>query len=245
MLLAKYLVVIHSLIFSSVISTMANTDFIADAKKLQNINEQNQEDETFQKFTKDYENILNQEKENLTQKIDKYKEYYDAENIKPDFNELVNAQEQFTKQNKENLQIDKFTINQLMIFVSSSMPINVLQQYAVQTRRAGGVMVIRGFINGSMQNSVSFIKSLSDKGTRAIIDPNAFRLFNIKKVPQIVVISDSNKCEEGRCENTPLHDKISGNITLEYALENIKNNGDFTKTEAKKFLSYLRHNKNN
>ena len=37
-----------------------------------------------------------------------------------------------------------------------------------------------------------------------------------------------------------LFDKISGNITLEYALEEISKRGEFTKKEANRFLNYIR-----
>jgi len=91
-----------------------------------------------------------------------------------------------------------------------------------------------------MTNTVSFIKDLSQKGTRAIIDPNAFRLFDVRTVPQILAISDTNKCVNGKCEQTPLHDKIKGNISLEYALEKISKEGGFAQKEAQRFLINLR-----
>ena len=64
------------------------------------------------------------------------------------------------------------------------------------------------------------------------------------KNPQAVgsllsVIVDNNNCKWGRCDHTPLFDKISGNITLEYGLEEISKRGEFTKKEANRFLNYL------
>jgi conjugal transfer pilus assembly protein TrbC len=131
-------------------------------------------------------------------------------------------------------------INQLMIFVSSSIPINSLRQFAIQSNKANGVLVLRGLINDSFKQTASFIKSLNDNGTRAIIDPISFKLFDVRQVPEIVVIVDDSGCMAGKCEHTPLFDKISGNISLDYALEQIAKNGQFTKKEAQRFLDVLR-----
>ena len=131
-------------------------------------------------------------------------------------------------------------LNQLMIFISSSMPKNSLKEYSVQAKKTGAVLVLRGLINNSFKQTVSFIHSLNKEGTAAIIDPLAYRNFNVTQVPQIVVITDNHGCKWGRCAQTPLHDKIQGNISLEYALEQIADKGEFTKEEASRFLQRLR-----
>lgn len=147
-----------------------------------------------------------------------------------------------TQVNQESQRNSKKQLNQLMVFVSSSLDKNTLSQYANQVRKSGGVMVFRGIIDNSMQKTISFIHSLSKDGTRAIIDPFSYRNFKIKHVPQIVVVADNHDCKWGRCNNTPLHDKISGNISLEYALNQISQKGEFAQKEAKRFLANLRKN---
>lgn len=131
-------------------------------------------------------------------------------------------------------------LDQLMIFVSSSMPKEALIQYSIQSKKAGAVLVLRGLINNSFKQTTSFIYSLNKQGTMAIIDPLSYRNFNITQIPQIVVIADNHGCKWGRCQHTPKHDKIQGNITLEYALEQIIDKGEFTKKEASRFLKNLR-----
>jgi type-F conjugative transfer system pilin assembly protein TrbC len=135
-------------------------------------------------------------------------------------------------------------INQLMIFVSSSMPLTTLKQFAVSSNKANGILVLRGLVGNSFKQTVAFVKTLNDAGTKAIIDPIAFNLFDVQKVPEIVVIIDNNDCKLGKCDHTPLFDKISGDITLEYALEEISKRGEFTKKEATRFLNLLRGGNN-
>jgi len=130
--------------------------------------------------------------------------------------------------------------HQLMIFVSTSMPKDALIQYSQQAKKSGGVLVLRGIINNSFRDTTKFILSLNKEGTRAIIDPHSFRNFNVTNVPQIVVIKDGHGCKDGRCNITPLHDKISGNISLHYALELLSKKGKFSREESKRFLKTLR-----
>ena len=166
-----------------------------------------------------------------------------AKNNDQIFDDALNNQklrEIFPTVDMDSIKAQAPQLNQLMIFISSSMPNTILKQYALASNRANGVLVLRGLVNNSFKQTVHFIKTLNDQGTKAIIDPNAFSLFDVKQVPQIVVIVDNNNCKWGRCDHTPLFDKISGNITLEYGLEEISKRGEFTKKEANRFLNYLR-----
>ena len=127
-----------------------------------------------------------------------------------------------------------------MIFVSSSMSLDNIANYAISARSNNGVLVFRGLINHSFKQTAQFVQSLTEQGAIAIIDPLSFKRFNISHVPTIIVISDDHNCSMGRCEQTPLHDKISGNITVEYALERIIEEGEFSKKEAARFLEKIR-----
>lgn len=159
------------------------------------------------------------------------------------FNEIASNQQLkqlFPKVDFDSLKAPPSGLEGLMIFVSSSMPASVLKQFSLDAKKAGGVLVMRGLINNSFKETVRFIKGINDKGTRAIIDPNAFRLFDVKQVPEIVVVVDNNNCQSGRCDHTPLFDKMLGQVTLEYALDEISKRGEFTQKEAARFLNSLR-----
>lgn len=159
------------------------------------------------------------------------------------FNQIASNQQLkslFPKVDFDALKTTPSGLEGLMIFVSSSIPPSVLKQFSLDAKKAGGVLVLRGLINDSFNDTVSFIQTLNDKGTRAIIDPNAFRLFDVRQVPEIVVVVDNNNCQSGRCDHTPFFDKMSGAVTLEYALDEISKRGEFTNKEAIRFLNALR-----
>ena len=219
---------------------ISSSSYRNEAKKMDADINNNQD---YKKYLEEAKNLSQNQKPNkfiedakLVQKLSKINEQV--------FNDSLNNQK--LKQILPGIDLDSLNtkapkINQLMIFISSSMPINSLKQFSIASNKANGVMVLRGLINNSFKQTVSFIRTLNNKqGTRVIIDPNAFNLFAVKKVPEIVVIIDNNNCQWGRCDHTPLFDKISGNITLEYALEEISKRGEFSTKEAARFLNYLR-----
>ncbi|MDC0857582.1 type-F conjugative transfer system pilin assembly protein TrbC [Rickettsiales bacterium] len=221
------------------ISLVSQASYDEEARSLQAVSERHIESNSYQEMLDEYNDLSNSLSQNSEQINQGIKDYYGEENLQPDFNRLKKVQNQLSTEDASQ-QKPSSQISLLMVFVSSSMPQESLIQYADQVSKSGGVMVVRGFINGSMTNTVKFIKSLSEEGTRAIIDPNVFRLFDIRQVPEVIVISNQNNCINGKCEQTPLHDRIRGNVSLEYALEKISKEGDFAKVEAKKFLTNLR-----
>ncbi len=136
----------------------------------------------------------------------------------------------------------------LMIFVSSSIPKSSLKDLMIQAKKSGGVLVFRGMI-GSLRQTADFLGAISKDNVQAIIDPRLFDLFNVEVVPTIVVLKSTNQnCQSNdngnSCKITPIHDRISGNITLDYALETIANGQDGkvgeTSQIASKFLAKIR-----
>jgi len=102
---------------------------------------------------------------------------------------------------KENKQEDgpKLVGEQLVLFVSSSMPLHTLRAYARDLAKVGGVMVMRGGIGGlnAIQPTLAQIhRILSVKAdcqgmckmwdTEVLIDPMLFRMYGIKKVPALI-----------------------------------------------------------
>jgi conjugal transfer pilus assembly protein TrbC len=113
---------------------------------------------------------------------------------------------------------------QLIVFVSLSMPPESLKPLLHDVSRAGGVAVFQGFPGNSVKAfTAGLAKVLDDKaGYRAIgIDPRLFRAFHVTSVPAIVAVSsDFDVCDGFNCTTqVPAYDRISGNVTLKYALE--------------------------
>ena len=114
----------------------------------------------------------------------------------------------------------------LQIFVSSSMPRQLLKAYAKEASRYNGVLVFRGLPQGSFRKLTELVMDISDeKGEAAMqIDDEAFRGFDIKTVPTIV-LSKPAAMFSGQTAKDKF-DKISGNITIKAALEMISTAGD-------------------
>jgi conjugal transfer pilus assembly protein TrbC len=111
----------------------------------------------------------------------------------------------------------------VIAFVSLSMPEDSLRRTILDTTRAGGVIVFRGFSQGGAKPFVQLLaKAVDQKDAPNItIDPRLFRAFRIDRVPTIVAASGSfEPCDQLDCVTPPPpHDRITGNVTLGYALE--------------------------
>ncbi len=124
----------------------------------------------------------------------------------------------------------------LMIFVSSSIPKSALKDLMIQARKSGAVLVFRGLI-GSLRSTAEFLQNISKEEVAAIIDPRLFTTFQINQVPTFVVIANIQEVDGELI--TPKHDRIAGNITLEYALNHIIEGDGSAKEVALKHLNQL------
>ena len=144
----------------------------------------------------------------------------------------------------EDIKKSQITHFPLMIFVSSSIPKSSLKDLMIQAKKSGAVLVFRGMM-GSLKNTAKFLGDISKDNVQAIIDPRLFDLFNVEVVPTVIVLKEATQnCQsdnnENKCQITPIHDRISGNITLDYALETIANGKSETSQIASKFLIKIR-----
>lgn len=124
----------------------------------------------------------------------------------------------------------------LQIFVSHSMPISLLKSYAKEATKYNGVLVFRGLPVGSfhkLSNLVSDISGDNAEGIAMQIDDEAFKAFNIKIVPTIVLSRSASIFSEQ--VKGGAFDKIGGNVTIKYALEVFAKEGDL-KENARELL---------
>jgi type-F conjugative transfer system pilin assembly protein TrbC len=158
--------------------------------------------------------------------------------------------------NPDDSKAEHFSLYKLMIFVSSSIPKSSLKDLMIQAKESGGILVFRGAI-GSTKNTAQFLAEISKENVSAIIDPRLFDMFQVKLVPTFVVLTkDYQDCEvnqdrgasniaakisnNSNCHFTPINDRITGNITLNYALETIINGNGSAKESASYFLEKLK-----
>lgn len=114
----------------------------------------------------------------------------------------------------------------LFIFVSLTMPRATLQGLVDQAAWAKAAIVIRGFANGSLRDTVTQVQGLIGKQQVAIqIDPLAFDRFAISKVPSFVLVRDGTRpvaCASGSCAPADSFLRSTGDVSLDYALEQMQ-----------------------
>lgn len=124
----------------------------------------------------------------------------------------------------------------LQIFVSHSMPISLLKSYAKEATKYNGVLVFRGLPAGSFHRLAKLVSDISGDNAEGIamqIDDEAFKAFNIKIVPTIVLSRSASIFSEQVRGGS--FDKIGGNVTIKYALEVFAKEGDL-KENARELL---------
>ncbi|PEQ10344.1 type-F conjugative transfer system pilin assembly protein TrbC [Novosphingobium sp. PC22D] len=115
-------------------------------------------------------------------------------------------------------------------FASTAMPAASLKAMIGDVTRAGGVVVFRGFPQGSARAFVTALAKVAEPGSTMDgvgIDPRLFRAFHIEAVPTYVVTAtDFDLCDGFDCQAAaPPHDRMSGNVTAHYALETFARGG--------------------
>ena len=132
----------------------------------------------------------------------------------------------------------------LFIFVSLTMPRATLQGLVDQAARAKATIVIRGFANGSLRDTVAQVQGLIGKRQVAIqIDPLAFDRFAISKVPSFVLVRDGTRpvaCASGSCAPADSFLRSTGDVSLDYALEHMQRSAPAFAPAAELFLKRIK-----
>jgi conjugal transfer pilus assembly protein TrbC len=133
-------------------------------------------------------------------------------------------------------------------FASTAMPAVSLKAMIGDVTRAGGVVVFRGFPQGSVRTFVTALSKVADPGSAMDgvgIDPRLFRAFHIEAVPTYVVTAtDFDLCNGFDCQGTaPPHDRMTGNVTAHYALETFARGGGPGARLAAQHLDRLERNR--
>ena len=114
----------------------------------------------------------------------------------------------------------------LLVFVSLSMPRPTLQRLVDQAARAKASIVLRGFANGSLRDTVAQVQGLIGSRQVAVqIDPLAFDRFAVTRVPTFVLVRDGTRpvaCASGSCAPADSFLRTSGDVSLDYALEHMR-----------------------
>ena len=111
----------------------------------------------------------------------------------------------------------------ILAFASLAMPEASLRAHIDQASKAGAVVVLRGFVNGSLKDTVAAVRRLlGDGGAGGLaIDPTLYRRFAVARVPVVVALDrPPPPCRVRHCDGEPVpdHDRVAGDVTLYRAL---------------------------
>lgn len=132
----------------------------------------------------------------------------------------------------------------LLVFVSLSMPRPTLQRLVDQAARAKASIVLRGFANGSLRDTVAQVQGLIGSRQVAVqIDPLAFDRYAVTRVPTFVLVRDGTRpvaCVSGSCAPADSFLRTSGDVSLDYALEHMRRSASRFGPPADTFLKRIK-----
>ena len=112
--------------------------------------------------------------------------------------------------------------NRLLIFISSSMPKKSIINLMTQASSIGAVFVVRGLINNSYVNTYKYFYNLKGNNTVGImINPTLFSALHVETVPTFALYQSDKDLLHTACNVAPKYTKVSGDVTLRYALEQL------------------------
>jgi type-F conjugative transfer system pilin assembly protein TrbC len=128
----------------------------------------------------------------------------------------------------------------LFIFISASVPEKSILHYLKQAQKIGALVVLRGLIEDSLPQTLKTVSSWKKESSldNIILDPVAFERFKVNQVPSIVLAQADYPCPQGENCTITAMDKMTGEISLDYALRKFSQSGDLQQ-EANNLLSQL------
>lgn len=136
-------------------------------------------------------------------------------------------------------------MDDLMIFASFTMPAESLKRIVSQANRVGASVVLRGFKNNSLKETAQAIQELGEQGGNVLVNPNAFTKYKVKAVPTMV-LAKAETIDQVDNEGCALPDNfvaVSGDVSLDYALDEIIRRAPTFEVVASRYLRQIRGSK--
>lgn len=129
----------------------------------------------------------------------------------------------------------------LLIFVSFTMPREALARTIEQAERAGGTLVFRGLKGDSMKRMGEEVRALiGEHNVPVVIHPPAFQQFTIRQVPAVVIANaKAGSVMEDGCSKPETFAKVTGDVTLNFALDYIERKSPEWATVARSYRMRL------
>lgn len=138
------------------------------------------------------------------------------------------------------------TERQLLIFVSLGMPSATLKKLAADAGRCGAHLVLRGLKNSSLRETALALRALTtDVKVGWSIDPPAFKRYSVIDAPTIVMTLRTARADEppsscsNSCDNAKEIMRVRGDVSIAYALNQIKNRSPRFRADAEVYLKRL------
>ncbi len=157
--------------------------------------------------------------------------------------EIARLTEEMNKAVKadEPIAIHLKKVSQVLVFLSFSMPERSLQAWLKQCKKSGATPVIRGLIDNSFSKTMNAIQRLSKKtGAGMQLDPILFKTFEIEAVPAVVHVKEMPACPANMNCKAVLYDSLSGDVSLDYALDKMRGDADSDEPLLDAMISRLR-----
>lgn len=130
----------------------------------------------------------------------------------------------------------------LMVFASFTMPAESLQRLVRQANRVGATVVFNGFKDNSMKATAAAINALGEAGGNVIVNPNAFAKYQIAAVPTVVLATPAafEQVDENGCALPDHYAAIAGDVSLDYALDELARRAPQFEPVATRYVRQLR-----
>ena len=132
---------------------------------------------------------------------------------------------------------------EVLIFTSLSVPAASWRQWARDAAALDAPLVLRGVgADGLPETAIAIRTRLGSHEAGVAIDPRLFRLFDVERVPAVIVVPGGvAPCRSRGCSDDPPppHDLVAGNIGLIAALEAVAAEGEAGREIAKGLLGRL------
>ncbi len=129
----------------------------------------------------------------------------------------------------------------LLFFVSFSVPEASLRRILSQAQRLDATVVFRGLKGGSLKESAAAIRAINPMGARVQIHPEAFIQYRINAVPATVLVHLQNDqpLDDAGCALPGSYVAIAGDVSADYALQEIARQSVSFKPAAERLLRDL------
>lgn len=139
----------------------------------------------------------------------------------------------------ENFRYEGATV---FLLASFSMPKPSLRQMMAEARAFGVPVIFRGFVNNSVHDTQAALEEAFgslDEAEGFSIDPTLFARFRVTSVPQVIAVGATiDVCDTPGCSDDPVppHDRVAGNVPLDFALHLIAGQGEIGRETALRLI---------